>query len=290
MNIHKLALMAVLTLTPVLALGGGTAVVVSGEEGATARSQIEFDGNRLRMQSVGEEGSQGYMIVRDGRAYTVIDQGDGQAMVIDAAAAMKSLGGLMPQQGMQQPALGAQDMARFVSLTDAGRSETVAGISGRVHTLTYVDADGATQTETLVLSKDGRVRELTEAMLLMGRTMTELAGLPANAAADQLSAQLKSQGLLRHGTTFSLVSLSADRPAASRFDLPAEPTQMPDLGALSGGADNGGSGGLLGGLFGNKAERQQQRVEGRAESEVDKATDGAVDKAMDKLFGKLFGE
>src|SRR5690606_14643256 len=137
-----------------------------------------------------------------------------------------------------------QDMARFVSLTDAGRSETVAGISGRVHTLTYVDADGATQTETLVLSKDGRVRELTEAMLLMGRTMTELAGLPANAAADQLSAQLKSQGLLRHGTTFSLVSLSADRPAASRFDLPAEPTQMPDLGALSGGADNGGSGGL----------------------------------------------
>jgi hypothetical protein len=279
-----------LALTPALASAGGRAVIQSGDNGESVRSQIEFDGDQLRVQALGEEGKQGYMIVRDGRAYTVVDQGGGSPMVIDTAAMMKTVGGLISGQDMRQPSLGAEGMARFVSLSDAGRSETVAGIPGRVHTLTYVDSDGATRTETLVLSKDGRVRELTDAMLVMGKTITAIAGVPANAASDQFAAQLKGQGLLRHGNTFTLVSLSADRPAAARFVLPAEPTQLPDLGAMTGGQTGGGQGGGLGAIFGNKAERQQQRVESRADSEVDEATDSVVDKGLEKVFGKLFGE
>jgi hypothetical protein len=142
---------------------------------------------------------------------------------------------------------------------------------------------------------------MSESLDLMGKTMAQIFGVQVPDGSYRMSQEImgKGNGILRFGNEYRLVSISSDTPSASRFNLPAEPQQMPDLGNLLSGANAGASGSAsgsantgsnpLGGLFGQKAERQQQRVEQRADQEVDQATDTAVDKALDKAFDKLFG-
>ncbi len=286
---------AVAMLLPTVALAGGSAVIQSGDASQQVQARIEFDGSaRMRMDTLGEGAGQGYMILRDGKAYSVAMQG-GNPVVVEMGSMMKMLGGMAKQPGMQQPMAAPENMAKFVSLTDTGRSESVAGISGKVHTLVYVDNAGQQHSETMVLSKDARARELTQALISMGETMAKMADLPAEAGSEQLAAEFKArgQGMLRYGDNFKLISLDSKSPAASRFELPAAPMQMPDLGGMMGGSASaeGGAGADvdLGAIFGQKAQRQQQRVEGRAEAEVDQATDSVVDKALNKAFDKLFG-
>ena len=301
MKIRTLPFTAALGLMlPLAALAGGSAEIRSGAGKDQTTARIEFDGPRtLRMEGRGQQEMPGYMLLLDGKAYSVVQQ-DGSPMVMELGPMMKMMGAMVQSPAMQQPLSGPEEIVRFVSLVDSGHSETVAGVDGRVHTLTYVDGNGQTQTETLVLSKDARARELTAAMMEMGRVMSRAAGIKPQPGGDQLAAEMstRGQGLLRYGNDFTLVSLDGKTPAGARFKLPAEPMQMPDLGGLmsSGGAGASGSasgsaGGSLSlpGIFGQKAERQQQRVEGRADAEVDQATDEAVDKALDKAFDKLFG-
>jgi hypothetical protein len=283
-----------LATMPVFAWAGGKAVIEAGSGSDRTQSTIEFDGARMRMDVAGQ--SEAYMIMRDGKIYSVSSQ-DGQPFVIDMAGMGKMLGG-MAQQSMANV---DQNVNEFISLTDAGRNETIAGINGRVHVLTYVDDNGQRKSEEIVLAKDKRLREMSESLDLMGKTMAQIFGVKVPDGSYRMNQEImgKGNGILRFGNEYRLVSISGDTPSASRFNLPAEPQQMPDLGSLLSGANAGASGSAsgsantganpLGGLFGQKAERQQQRVEQRADQEVDQATDSAVDKALDKAFDKLFG-
>ncbi|HEX4871327.1 MAG TPA: hypothetical protein VFV27_03350 [Nevskiaceae bacterium] len=231
------ALLALILIVPHRAAAAGQALIEARDEGQQGQVQIEYDdAGRVRIDPLGEAAGQGYLVVREGKAYSVA-RVEGQLMVMDMGAMMKMMGGLMAQQGLQAPKLGSEGMVRLLSLEDAGRSETVAGLSGRVHTLRYVDAQGKTREETLVLSADARVRALSAAMIAMGEVMTRLAATPPQPGADALAAELKSrgQGLLRFGSQFAVVRLSADTPAASRFELPAAPMELPDFGGLLGG-------------------------------------------------------
>lgn len=244
-------------------------------------SQLEYRGAQyLRMATDAE----GYMLHRDGRLYMVQGR-PGQETVMDAGAMLGMFRGAMPDPGPQPQ--------RIESLKPTGASETVAGISGEVWSLRYVDDQGRQQQADLVLSKDARVRELSEAFNGFSLTLMRLSGQDT-APLERMTAELKKtgRGMLRYGSEMKVTYLSGDAIASSRFDLPAEPMAMPDFSGLAGrggqpAATNGGS--AAGEYVGEKAQRQQSRVEDRTEQEVDNATDRAVDKVLNKAFDKLFG-
>lgn len=264
--------MAALAAAP--AYAGGKAVLETGNGRDRTQSTLEYDGSRLRMDVAGEPGA--YVLLRDGKVYSVIAR-DGQPTVLD----MQGMGTMFGGAG----AAGFErEVQTFVSLDDTGRSETVAGIAGRVHVLRYTDRQGRTQREEIVLARDARLREMTESMLQLGRSLAASPAPEAATARERLSAEIigKGQGVLRYGADYRLVSISGDTPPSARFALPAAPVQMPTIAGTGGGA------GPLGAILGRKAERQQQRVEDRADQEVDGATDRAVDKVLDQAFKKLF--
>ena len=272
----------------------GSAVIEGGSGKDTVRMSLEYrSGGLLRMQPEGQ-GQDGTMIMRDGKLYTVSN-----GMVIEMGSMMRQLGGAMAQS---TPGSGPDDLNRFVSLKGTGKSETVAGVKGEVYELKYEDENGKLVTEEMVLSKDARAVEMRKAMEQMGQNMRVAMNRPETDGERKLMAAYGNFGVLRYGTDFRVVSLSDKNPAMSRFELPAEPTQMPNLGNLLGGgagveananaeagASSGGAFGALGGLFGKQTERQQQRVEQRVEGETNQATDEAVDSVLDKAMDKLFG-
>lgn len=265
----------------------GTAVIEGGSGTDTSRMALEYRPGLLRMQP--QSGEDGTAIVRDGKIYSIAG-----GMVIEISAVMGQLGQAM----MQGTGTGPDKVGRFISLKNTGRTETVAGIKGEIHDIQYEDEDGQLVTEQMVLTRDKRAREMREALEMMATTLRTALQHPETAEEKKLAAAFSSYGMLRYGNDFRVISLTDDTPAASRFELPAAPTQLPDFGSLLGGASAGasaeaGSGGgvgeALGKLFGNQAERQQQRVEQRVENETDRTTDQAVDNMLDKAMDKLFG-
>lgn len=261
----------------------GSAIIESGEGSDRHRAELEYRDGKLRVQAQGQ--GDGTMILRDGRIYTIAE-----GMVIDLAG----MAGMLGQSGMNAISSGPDDLVRYLGLDNTGRSETVAGVAGKVHLLRYVDRSGKPHSEELVLSADPRARELGEALQLMSTGFREILGQPEAPGEAQLQASLKGQGVLRYGKEFRVVSFGGAQPSAARFELPSAPQQLPSLGSFGGGAEAeaapASGGGLLGRVLGGKAQRQQERIEGRAEQETDAATDRAVDSVLDKAFGKIFGE
>lgn len=283
---HALTLTASLALlAPALAwAAGGKATLESSDGQQRLQSTLEYDGRGALRMTAGQDPNQ-YLLHRDGKVYSVFSQ-DGTPLVVEMGAMLKTLGGMAQQNAGQQPLAG--DVAEFRDLRDTGRTETVAGIKGRVHELSYVDSQGRARTESLVLSSDGRARELTQTLFAFGEAMAAAAATAEPAGSRRLETEIVggNQGVLRFGTQFRVLAFDGSTPSAARFELPAAPTQMPDLGGMMPG---GAGANPLGTVLGQKAERQQQRVEDRANQEVDEATDTAVDKALDKAFDKLFG-
>lgn len=263
------------------AFAGGTAVIRSG--GSTDNQvSIDFLGDKARFDMQGQADS--YVVIRDSKAYAVTP-----GLVMDLSNMMQMFG---QQAASSNPGEMGSDVARFIGLSDTGRNETVAGISGDVHILKYVDNDGQEHADEVVLSSNGAVRELTAAMQSIGTSFAVAAGNGQTQGAKDLWSSLsgKKVGVLRYTDQMQVVSISGSSPAASRFELPSEPQQLPNFGALGANANASGGGSVdLGAILGQKADRQQDRVENRTDQEVDEATDKAVDKALDKAFKKLFG-
>lgn len=296
----RLGVFSILLAMSGAASAGGSATLETSSEGNSSQTTVEYDGKgSLRMDGAGGQ-QNGYLLIRDNKAYSVITE-NGTPMVIDLASTMKMLGALAKNNSAQGATAG-NEVVRFVSLDKTGASETVAGISGNVYKLTFVDDEGQQQTEELVLSKDSRARELTSALTAMGKQMARAAGVPEPEGAAKMYAEIdgSNQGVLRYGSDFRVAAFSG-APSASRFELPAQPQQMPNLADLmSGGASAGaeadaGAGASsgsnpLGNLFGQKAQRQADRVEDKTDQKVDETTDRAVDKVLDKALGKLFGD
>lgn len=270
-------------LMGVLALGfaGAAQAGMASIQNEGGISQLEYRGAQyLRMATDAE----GYMLHRDGRLYMVQGR-PGQETVMDAGAMLQMFRGAMPDTGPQPQ--------RIESLEPTGASETVAGISGEVWSLKYVDDKGRNQQTDLVLSKDARARELSEAFNGFSLTMLRLSG-EDTAPAERMMAELKKKGrgILRYGNEMKVTYLSGDQIASSRFELPVEPMAMPDFSGLAGRGSQPAANSdtsAAGGYVGEKAQRQQDRVEDRADQEVDDATDKAVDKALNKVFDKIFG-
>ena len=217
------------------AQAGGSASIVAGDNlndpGAqSVRSRIEFDSaKRVRLQA--NRGVDGYLLVRDGSAYAVANL-NGQQMVFDYAQTMAQFGGMARSLAPRSLVTDG----RFVNLTGPGRIETIAGFTGRVWLLTTVNTAGRERQDELVLTRDPRVRELTDALLTTGRIVARAFPELDSEANEQLAKELRNRGtgLLRIGNSFLLERLDPVTPAAVRFELPSPPMVLPDLGKLFG--------------------------------------------------------
>lgn len=278
----------VLLLAPLPLVAGGKAVIEVGQGSDRAHMQVEYDdAGALRMEA-GQLGHS-YTLLRDGNLYSVTDQPGQPPRVIDMAAMMR-LAGNMAATVNHDPLGATDEVAAITRLHDTGRTETVAGIQGRVHQLTYTDEAGSQETVELVLSDDRRVRDMQRAMQAMGLVMARAIGQVDAAEANLLQERLDDtgQGMLRYGDQYRLVEVSGQTPPASRFQLPAEPMAIPGMEML-GRMDGAEREPRQPGLVDEKIQRQPQRVENRTEREVDRASDRAVDKAVDRAVKGLKG-
>lgn len=222
-----LSIALVLASTPA-AWAGGTAVI----QGAASNESIslEYEAGKIRLEGGPGMAAAGYMLVDEGRAYAVSLEG-GQPRVIDMAVMGKMMG-VMAGMGGQQLAI-SDLVGEIIDLMPLNRTETLAGISGQLYSLKYKTGQGQVRSDELVLSSDPRALELTRALLQLERSMAQMVGQTAASDAVVEALQLGSaQGILRFGNDMRLVSLSDASPDASRFQLPAEPTVMPDFGSV----------------------------------------------------------
>ncbi len=207
-------------IVPAGVLAAGVATVQAGDRTLT----VSFDGPDARVD-VGGIG-QGYLLMRDGKLYSVMRAG-GRPLVMDGGAMARLLGG-----GSLQA---APDM--ILSLTriePTGAREAVAGRAGAVYAVSYRDEQGRERAGQGVLGKQPEVRELTRALGRMAVLLQAAAGQPADGARQVLDTlEEKGLGLLAYEKQFRVERLAATPPAPGSLDLPAPPTQLPpELGQL----------------------------------------------------------
>lgn len=225
---------------------------------------FEYEGEQLRISHAEQ---QGYMLMRDDKIY-VVNEADGELMVIDLSQTMSMFGGLAKSV--------TPDMAqvRVDSLEPTGRSETVAGIDGEVYILKYQDEDGKAQETEMVLTSDRRAIGFRDAMHRMASSLARSLDQHYDAS-EYLQHQLArtDMGVLRYGTDIRVTSISESSIDPARFVLPAEPTDLSGLGSLFGG--------------GNAAGNDKSPTDDSGEP-AGNAVENAT-KEIGKAFGKLFG-
>ena len=272
------------------ALAGAADVITS--DGKLMKFEYRGD-NKMRISMPGQDS---YMLHTDGRMYVVSEQ-NGQLMVIDINQAMGMFG------SMADSATPSSVQGELLSFKPAGRTEEVAGITGQVYEVHFVDADGKERRSDMVLSTDKRAKEFRDAMFAMAGTASSAASVSEKPATD-LQSRLKSEklGVLRFGEEMTVTAISDRTIDNSRFVLPAPPTDLSPMqammegmspgGSKAAGQEDGGSGGALSGLleaFSKQGERQSEGAKENAEDAVNKETDEAADGTVGKALNKLFG-
>lgn len=293
---------AALTVMPALAWAGGKVVIEVGSGEERMQSAMEFEGDMLRMDLELESvDGDVYLLMRDSTMYSVTNQG-GQPMVIDLSSLGQMFGGLTEQVQMVD---GNNNMQTLITLDDTGRNERIAGINGDVYTVTYTDSDGEQMTDEVVIGRHPVLREMTSVMTSLSSSFGQDVQTADSEEAMQ-SLLSKGDGILRFGSNYRVLSVDETSPSLARFELPAEPQQIPSLGDMmaagaaamgnSNASSSAGTDGAateranpLGDLFNRQADRQQNRVESRTERAVDNATDNAVDNVVNRVFDSIFG-
>ncbi|MBA4501827.1 hypothetical protein [Marinobacterium marinum] len=216
-----LTTLLLLIAVPFPAWAGGLAHIQA--DGAT--TLIEFDGlGAMRLEQSDEPDV--YMIMRDDRIYSVVEQA-GTAFVIELGAAL----GKMSDDAPDNELFGA-DVKEVKAFRKTERKETVATIRGDVYELDYVDNSGDSGTETLVLSDDPVVYELTQATMAMSYIMMRAAQIDKSADLKMMEQSILGEklGVLRYGKEYVVSSIEESSPEAARFKLPAQPMDLDGVG------------------------------------------------------------
>jgi len=189
-------------------------ITISWRDADTARMEVEL--------------TDGYMVARDGKLYSVSNAGGAGQMVMDLSA-LGEMADMMKQTagaaaGGQGPGaqLAKRQAASVESLSDTGSDETVAGVNGDLYEIAWTDKTGQSHTDTMVLSADPLVREFND-------VFSTLAGVAQSEDPRTAAINAEGRGLLRFGEEFRVVEISDETPPAGAFELPAEPV---DLGAM----------------------------------------------------------
>lgn len=204
----------------VLAATGGQVTMMDEGE----RVQLEFLGKDLLR--INDNSGQGYMIMRDAKLYTVMQEA-GQTMVFDLSAMAAMTGG-----NMEESSVWGDEVREVLEISNTGSEETVAGIVGEVFTMRYVDSRGTTQSSTMVLTKNETVVAMSQSMHEMTKLLIQASNTKVDKSITEMEQHIlgKGYGVLKLDDGFELVSISSEAPAASRFELPAKPMQIPGMG------------------------------------------------------------
>lgn len=168
------------------------------------------------------EGMDAYMLMRAGEIYSVSNAG-GQIMVMP----LSQLKGMAQSAGQSGP---AQDQAGVVfpesitEMRDTGETREVAGITGRVFEVDWVDDKGTAQTDTAVLSDNSLLLEHQAAKIGFVRAISDNPPNP-------LLLEMYDRGLaaLSFGDRFKVLAISDDAGADGNFVLPADPIDLGDM-------------------------------------------------------------
>lgn len=272
--------------------------VFHGKKAQDSTIELEYlNRNTIRMNIKQKDAGDSYMLIRDGKAYTVSVQ-NGKTHVMD----MASLGGMAKNMG-----IGSSDNfdQELLKVKKTGRKETVAGYKGDVYSLTWRDQKG-THTSDAVLSSHRNVREFSKAWMNMARIMARsMSGEPLSDTSIWNFLATEDKGMLRFGDDFIVTSIVSKDINKNRFILPAKPMQMPGFGNMfssprpvSKAQDNTQApqqrqpvpeekGGWMS-IFQKKSDRQVDRQKNNAEHRVDREVDSTIDKAIDKALDKVF--
>ena len=269
----------------------GVADVVNSD-GSTMK--FEYQDDKLRIDT--GQGEASYMVLRDDRIY-VVTNSDGNLMVIDANQAMGMFGSMA---GAATPSSVASEV---VSLEATGRKESHAGITGEVYNMVFVTEDGKKQQTDLVLAKDARAREFSKALSGMAMSLSKSAGKDFARAANDMESRLLAMdmGVLRYGKDMTISAISDEAVDQSRFELPAEPTDLSSIGSLmnqsrqSGASDQTQkSGGVvssfLGALSKGSSDKDNSNESDKEQEEGQESEEKSEDNPLGKAFGKLFGK
>ncbi|WP_097459400.1 hypothetical protein [Mangrovitalea sediminis] len=167
------------------------------------------DAHHLRMSTPGSA----YMLVTGDKIYTVVNR-NGQLMAMD----VQKMGEMMEKYRKQTHQAQPKAKPMSFSLKNTGRTEKVAGYSGKVHTM---EVNG--KTVTVVLTDDKDVARLTEgfmgAMLKMGQSLSDDQTMDPKKILGEIR-KTGYGGLLKQGNDFVLMSLhKVDKPD-SFYTLP----------------------------------------------------------------------
>lgn len=204
---------------PLSVLAAGTATI-QGSNGD--RFTLEYDGSQMRLQS---DKQRNVHLIANGSSIYAVTQAGGQPVVVSGNAVM---GLLSASSGRKQFASGSEDIQQFIGLKATGRSETVGGIAGKVHTLEYIDRTGKRRSEEVVLSGHAEVAEMTNRFGRIAATFQQNSGVD-NTGAQQLLQELerRKMGVLRFADHYRLERLDTTPPSQARFQLPSAPMQLP---------------------------------------------------------------
>ncbi|CDM24058.1 hypothetical protein [Castellaniella defragrans] len=207
-------------IVPAGVLAAGVATVQAGDRTLT----VSFDGTDARVDVSGVD--QGYLLMRGGKLYSVLQAG-GRPLVMEGDAAARLLGARALQV--------APDMIRTLSrIEPTGARKTVAGRVGAVYAVSYRDEQGRARSGQGVLGGQPEVRELTRALGRMAVLLQTSAGQSPDGARQVLDAlEARNLGLLAYENQFRVERLAATAPAPGSLELPAQPAQLPpELGQL----------------------------------------------------------
>ncbi len=200
------------------AMAAAEATVRAGERTLT----VAFDGSDARVDVSGV--SQGYLLLRDGRLYSVMRM-NGSPVVLDAQAAAGLLGGLAWKPSPRM-------IGSLTGLEPTGARQTVAGRAGEVYEVSYRDLEGRDHSGQGVLGRQPEVRALTRILGQIAERLQTSAQAPGQGL-EQVSRTLEDRGLgvLAYGPEFRVEKLTVAPLAPGRLDLPAPPSELPgDLG------------------------------------------------------------
>jgi hypothetical protein len=234
----------------------GKIVTESSKDGRQNIETLEFNAKgQLRVTSNGLD-SMG-LIVRDNRPY-FFGELKGKPAVVDMLAALKKL----TDQGMKRP---ESDPAveEIADIKPAGRKQTVAGIEGEVHAVTWTLA-GKKRTEEIVLTRDPRLTAVIRSLSLDPGLMNNM---PRKAS---LKEEVYARGYFLLKSQNSAVTAVDFSPAPDeRFALKATPVDNVDtimeivmataFGAV--GAAVGAAGSAVGQAMGETAAKPEPRAE-----------------------------
>lgn len=224
------ALLLTAAALPALAGGNATIQTNTGQGGSSTMKISWADADTVRFEP---QGQPGYMLLRDGKVYSVTNAG-GQLMVMD----MSSLNKLSGAAGASMPTGKAPIIANAQAVSDwraTGDEETIAGIDGEVYAITWTDTEGQAHTDRAVLSDDPAVMEMSAAFATFSRVMMDSAARESGSNPVDQRLQAENLGVLRFADKFQVSSISGDAPPAGDLELPAEPQDLG--GALKGMRD-----------------------------------------------------